>query len=1547
MDLIQSIRDGYGLDLVIEEQRSSEAVRRLSDELGRACEAMSRDLYTKWTHFILELVQNADDNVYSYGVDPQLIIEMRSNTLSVRCNEVGFSEENVRAICKVGSSTKQDSSRYIGKPPSFHLAVQELNNAAGEKGIVFTVANTVRILSGQYTFKFNKKNKPLGMIAPIWIPNRSAEPGWTTIELDLFKNPDAVILHLNDVQPTVLMFLRQLRSIEVKTPGKVRKLTKTERDGITHLIHSDGPHSPLSQQYLVFEYSANTYPREPERQGVAMSDIVLAFPLKASGEPDETDQKFIIQADFLTSTNREDIVTTNEWNRTLCNQIPAAFMHALPRLQERPALTYTWIRFLHQRTNREFFKRAYNGILTELKKKPVLLCRDKLSHRPRDLLVLATNFQMKNRDPIIPTAHLPRKFYLASEYENSRASDEMVLKELGVREMSMDDFLKGLLSMQEDGSLYRQDDDWWDAMCFALLGQQASIREALSTLKIAPLEDGTWITPVAGDLFFNSVSTDVPQDLNFKLVKTLNRRSSHYRLLQDLGVKDLDCLDVANKIMSLHRLPGAEIDVSALPAHAQYLFHNRVELSNCDFDGFKVVTRDGAVVAASSAYTDYHTYTSPLSSYLGSQTPFLHHGYSQLASVQSREERKKWDNWLRDVLQVHTTPGFSEKGLSPEFRQFVLSGDTPRLLEFLKEYASDIMPRLRTYPLALQELSSAPVVTANGVRQPLHSTYIPREALVTADLKDLPFLPIQDPSSPAWDFLRDFNVSFKVDSSHYLKELIRLSELPLGSSIPIEADDIYCRAKDCYKQLEARFHTDNLADTILSAFRERSLIYIPCTRTHPTARWVNLQADIFWDGPPSVTTKIMLKTAYKDLQVFFSQELQIPDAPTDILLQELQHIADLLPDKPVDDESHIRVHNVLKDITDAIGGSQSLARDWFPQLQHFAFIPVESEPGIVKLKELQEGLYLPDHSGELASVFRRHVPLVTIPPQGSANSLASLYTLFNCELFDAVKPLESAVKKALIAEERYPEQRLTDKYRSQARYLPQLLDTPSLAATEPLVQEFLMLLENIWIHTVPDPRVKHIYTLDGNTHTESRFVGVERDDDDLNILVSVQCPPEKQSIYICRELHRFFANHHIPASALLTAFTLPPQILDEFYAAPSTEGLSDSPASSPENSFTTELPTDETESVDYHRFSPEPPHDRTQPSSPIDPEIKSQHVPYLSPPQTPFVAREPSPARQDPVYREQRRFPTPPQFVVSDPDAVSTDTPIPAFNLFPSSLGLFPPSMGPRPPSVDPQPPSIPSNAHAQWTAPSLPPSIPYEPPPMSSFPPFTDNERIPPRMANEALVNQEGVPVTMEETVPMNSAFPMLPTQPSPFSWVPSPEQTREQELAGIMGEKYVYQFLVERLPDFSWKNWSSELRAQMGFPPLGVPSLTDFFYHDVRGLLTRHFFGGQIWNLWAKHPPTYCIEVKATGGTPEEPFHFSASQLARALEMARYLSPDPSAPPPAYIYVLARVSHTLSSPIVQWHPNPWRMLCEGHMLHASDVALCIRDNRIGILIP
>ena len=78
--------------------------------------SMSDELYSNSTRFVLELIQNADDNTYADGTIPTLVMEMKGNRLFVRCNEVGFSEEDVRALCNLGKSKKRDRCRFIGNP---------------------------------------------------------------------------------------------------------------------------------------------------------------------------------------------------------------------------------------------------------------------------------------------------------------------------------------------------------------------------------------------------------------------------------------------------------------------------------------------------------------------------------------------------------------------------------------------------------------------------------------------------------------------------------------------------------------------------------------------------------------------------------------------------------------------------------------------------------------------------------------------------------------------------------------------------------------------------------------------------------------------------------------------------------------------------------------------------------------------------------------------------------------------------------------------------------------------------------------------------------------------------------------------------------------------------------------------------------------------------------------------------------------------------------------------------------------------------------------
>ena len=63
-EFIESLRrEEFGVNVEL-----SEDGRRLMDKqhqrLGRSLERLSKDLYSKDTHFVLELVQNADDNAY-------------------------------------------------------------------------------------------------------------------------------------------------------------------------------------------------------------------------------------------------------------------------------------------------------------------------------------------------------------------------------------------------------------------------------------------------------------------------------------------------------------------------------------------------------------------------------------------------------------------------------------------------------------------------------------------------------------------------------------------------------------------------------------------------------------------------------------------------------------------------------------------------------------------------------------------------------------------------------------------------------------------------------------------------------------------------------------------------------------------------------------------------------------------------------------------------------------------------------------------------------------------------------------------------------------------------------------------------------------------------------------------------------------------------------------------------------------------------------------------------------------------------------------------
>jgi len=84
-------------------------------QLQQAMMLLSATLYSSQVHFVMELIQNADDNTYLPGVTPTIRLELFPHAVVVYNNEQGFSDKNIKAICDVGGSTKANKTGYIGQ----------------------------------------------------------------------------------------------------------------------------------------------------------------------------------------------------------------------------------------------------------------------------------------------------------------------------------------------------------------------------------------------------------------------------------------------------------------------------------------------------------------------------------------------------------------------------------------------------------------------------------------------------------------------------------------------------------------------------------------------------------------------------------------------------------------------------------------------------------------------------------------------------------------------------------------------------------------------------------------------------------------------------------------------------------------------------------------------------------------------------------------------------------------------------------------------------------------------------------------------------------------------------------------------------------------------------------------------------------------------------------------------------------------------------------------------------------------------------------------
>ncbi|XP_048467027.1 protein NO VEIN-like [Rhincodon typus] len=340
--IIESIRKsefGIGIELNNEGKKLMEVHQ---NRLGRSLERLSTELYSKDTHFVLELIQNADDNSYPPYSDspPSLLFVVEKDCIILLNNECGFQEKHIRAICDVGCSTK-------GKHEYGYI---------GQKGIgfksVFKVTDTPEIHSNGFHICFDKHSGPMGYILPHWIDDtrpvnligsEAEKTRWRTkIVLPLKTQNQQAQSLFHDIDPSLLLFLHRLRSITIINKVKGQNFLVTRQDLNNNIL--EVKHKTGTDRWLVIK---KTLDARKIKDNVELTELALAFKLNMEKRklavrclPEKQPVfaflplrsfgfRFIIQGDFDIPSSREDIDRDSPWNQWLRSEIPQLFLKAM------------------------------------------------------------------------------------------------------------------------------------------------------------------------------------------------------------------------------------------------------------------------------------------------------------------------------------------------------------------------------------------------------------------------------------------------------------------------------------------------------------------------------------------------------------------------------------------------------------------------------------------------------------------------------------------------------------------------------------------------------------------------------------------------------------------------------------------------------------------------------------------------------------------------------------------------------------------------------------------------------------------------------------------------------------------------------------------------------------------------------------------------------------------------------------------------------------------------------------------------------------------
>ena len=352
---------------------------RYGTDVARYGRTLLADSYDDRTHFIYEILQNAEDALrkrINWSGSRCVRFELSAEQLLIYHTGKPFDPEDVRGICGIGESTKDQDYTAIGR---FGIGFKS----------VYAVTERPEIHSGEEDFAIEN------YVHPVAIQEIPRTTDVTIIKLPLEERGyhEEIRDGMKRLGPDSLLFLHEIEEIEWKIEngasglylrGQSNQLAEQVRQ-IT-IIGKEDSQDDIEQDWLVFS-KLMTSPDGEEigsveiafsvKEGrvvpVTRSFLVVFFPTVV-----ETHLGFRVQGPYRTTPSRDNVPKLDEWNRKCVEATATLLEDALIWLRDKRQLDIGFLQCLPLDRNKfdedSMFAPLFEHVRATLAREQLLPC---------------------------------------------------------------------------------------------------------------------------------------------------------------------------------------------------------------------------------------------------------------------------------------------------------------------------------------------------------------------------------------------------------------------------------------------------------------------------------------------------------------------------------------------------------------------------------------------------------------------------------------------------------------------------------------------------------------------------------------------------------------------------------------------------------------------------------------------------------------------------------------------------------------------------------------------------------------------------------------------------------------------------------------------------------------------------------------------------------------------------------------------------------------------------------------------------------------------